>query len=85
MMKLICDFTKGLDIKTTVSLKQIMIDGIGICGGCRVSVGGETKFACIDGPEFDGHLVNFDEAMRRQGIYKKEEDHKCHVGLKENI
>jgi NAD(P)H-flavin reductase len=85
MMKHVCDFTKGIGIKTTVSLKQIMIDGIGICGGCRVSVGDETKFACIDGPEFDGHLVNFDEAINRQSIYKKEENHKCHIGLKENI
>lgn len=81
MMKSICEFTKDLGIKTIVSLKQIMIDGIGLCGGCRVTVGGETKFTCIDGPEFDGHLVNFDEAIRRKTMYEKEEDHKCRVGL----
>lgn len=81
MMKSICEFTKDFGIKTIVSLKQIMIDGIGLCGGCRVTVGGETKFTCIDGPEFDGHLVDFEEAIRRQAMYKKEEAHKCRVGL----
>lgn len=81
MMKSICEFTKGFGIKTIVSLKQIMIDGIGLCGGCRVTVGGETKFTCIDGPEFDGHLVDFEEAIRRQAMYKKEEAHKCRMGL----
>lgn len=73
MMKFMCNLTKELDIPTTVSLNPIMIDGTGMCGACRVSVGNEIKFACVDGPEFDGHLVNFDEAMRRQNIYKTEE------------
>jgi ferredoxin--NADP+ reductase len=65
--------TKRLGIPTTVSLNPIMIDGTGMCGGCRVTVGGETKFACVDGPEFDGHLVDFDELMRRLGAYKNDE------------
>lgn len=73
MMKFMCKLTKELDIPTTVSLNPIMIDGTGMCGACRVTVGDEIKFACVDGPEFDGHLVNFDEAMRRQNIYKTEE------------
>lgn len=73
MMKFTCLTTKALDIPTVVSLNPIMVDGTGMCGACRVSVGGETKFACVDGPEFDGHLVNFDEAMKRQNIYKTEE------------
>ena len=73
MMKFMCNLTKELDIPTTVSLNLIMIDGTGMCGACRVTVGDEIKFACVDGPEFDGHLVNFDEAMRRQNIYKTEE------------
>lgn len=73
MMKFMCNLTKELDIPTTVSLNPIMIDGTGMCGACRVTVGDEIKFACVDGPEFDGHLVNFDEAMRRQNIYKTEE------------
>lgn len=73
MMKFMCKLTKELNIATTVSLNPIMIDGTGMCGACRVTVGDETKFACVDGPEFDGHLVNFDEAMRRQNIYKTEE------------
>ena len=65
--------TKELNIKTTVSLNPIMVDGTGMCGACRVTVGDEVKFACVDGPEFDGHLVNFDESMRRQSLYKSEE------------
>lgn len=73
MMKFCCLTTKALSIKTTVSLNPIMVDGTGMCGACRVSVGGEIKFACVDGPEFDGHLVDFDEAMKRQNIYKTEE------------
>ncbi len=73
MMKFVALLTKELDIKTVVSLNPIMVDGTGMCGACRVSVGSEVKFACVDGPEFDGHLVNFDEAMKRQQMYKTEE------------
>ncbi len=73
MMKFACLMTKEYDIPTTVSLNPIMVDGTGMCGACRVSIGNEIKFACVDGPEFDGHLVNFDEAMRRQTMYKTEE------------
>lgn len=70
MMKFICALTKEYGIKTMVSMNPIMIDGTGMCGGCRLTVGGETKFACVDGPDFDGHLVDFDEAMKRSGMYK---------------
>ena len=73
MMKFVCLLTKELGIHTIVSLNPIMVDGTGMCGACRVTVGGEVKFACVDGPEFDGHLVNFDEAMKRQTMYKTEE------------
>ncbi|MBL4937218.1 sulfide/dihydroorotate dehydrogenase-like FAD/NAD-binding protein [Clostridium sp. YIM B02515] len=73
MMKFVAKLTKELGIHTIVSLNPIMVDGTGMCGACRVTVGNETKFACVDGPEFDGHLVNFDEAMRRQTMYKSEE------------
>ncbi|MBR5800211.1 MAG: sulfide/dihydroorotate dehydrogenase-like FAD/NAD-binding protein [Lachnospiraceae bacterium] len=73
MMKFVCKLTKELEIPTIVSLNPIMVDGTGMCGACRVTVGGEVKFACVDGPEFDGHLVNFDEAMQRQQIYKTPE------------
>lgn len=73
MMKFMSMLTKELNIKTTVSLNPIMVDGTGMCGACRVTVGEEVKFACVDGPEFDGHLVNFDESMRRQSLYKSEE------------
>lgn len=73
MMKFACMTTKELGIKTIVSLNPIMVDGTGMCGACRVTVGDEVKFACVDGPEFDGHLVNFDEAMKRQQIYKTAE------------
>jgi len=73
MMKFACLTTKELEIPTTVSLNPIMVDGTGMCGACRVTVGGEVKFACVDGPEFDGHKVNFDEAMKRQQIYKTAE------------
>ncbi len=76
MMKFVALLTKELNIKTIVSLNPIMVDGTGMCGACRVTVGGEVKFACVDGPEFDGHLVNFDEAMRRQTMYKTEEGRK---------
>lgn len=73
MMKFVCLQTKELEIPTIVSLNPIMVDGTGMCGACRVTVGGEVKFACVDGPEFDGHKVNFDEAMKRQQIYKTAE------------
>ena len=73
MMKFMSALTKELGIQTTVSLNPIMVDGTGMCGACRVTVGNEVKFACVDGPEFDGHLVDFDESMRRQTLYKSEE------------
>lgn len=73
MMKVVCNLTKEYNIKTIISMNPIMIDGTGMCGGCRVTVGGKTKFACVDGPDFDGHEVDFDEAMRRQTMYKNEE------------
>ena len=73
MMKFVCLLTKELEIPTVVSLNPIMVDGTGMCGACRVTVGDQVKFACVDGPEFDGHLVNFDEAMTRQQIYKTAE------------
>ncbi len=75
MMKFVCQLTKEYDIPTVVSMNPIMIDGTGMCGGCRLSVGGETKFACVDGPEFDGHKVDFDEAMARGAMYKDFERH----------
>ena len=80
MMKYVSLTTKPFGVKTIVSLNPIMIDGTGMCGGCRVSVGGETKFACVDGPDFDGHLVDFDELMRRNSFYRQEEAHKCRLG-----
>ena len=73
MMKFVCKLAKELNIPTVVSLNPIMVDGTGMCGACRVTVGGEVKFACVDGPEFDGLQVNFDEAMQRQQIYKTAE------------
>ncbi|MDO8886461.1 sulfide/dihydroorotate dehydrogenase-like FAD/NAD-binding protein [Candidatus Oleimmundimicrobium sp.] len=79
MMKFVCKTTEPHKIKTVVSLNSIMVDGTGMCGSCRVTVGGETKFCCVDGPEFDGHLVDFDELMNRQKIYLEEEK----VSLKE--
>ena len=75
MMKFVCLTTKEYDQKTTVSMNPIMVDGTGMCGGCRLSVGGETKFACVDGPDFDGHLVDFDEAMSRSRSYAPFERH----------
>lgn len=75
MMKFVCALTKEYGIKTVVSMNPIMIDGTGMCGGCRLTVGGETKFACVDGPDFDGHLVDFDEAMQRGSMYKNFERH----------
>ena len=71
MMKFVCKLTKELGIPTVVSMNPIMVDGTGMCGCCRLTVGGETKFACVDGPDFDGFLVDFDEAMARGGIYKE--------------
>ena len=75
MMKFVVATTKPYGIKTTVSMNPIMIDGTGMCGGCRLTVGGETKFACVDGPDFDGFLVDFDEAMRRGAMYRDFERH----------
>ena len=75
MMKFVCKVTEKYGVKTTVSMNPIMIDGTGMCGGCRLTVGGETKFACVDGPDFDGHLVDFDEAMARGAMYRDFEQH----------
>lgn len=84
MMKFVSQLTKQYGIRTIVSLNPIMIDGTGMCGGCRVSVGGQIKFACVDGPDFDGHQVDFDELMKRNNFYKKEEQrdaaHVCRLG-----
>ena len=88
MMKSVADATRNLGIKTVVSLNPIMVDGTGMCGGCRVTVGDETKFACVDGPEFDGHLVDFKGLMSRQRMYRdletEEKDHVCKIGLGRN-
>jgi len=89
MMKFCCEVTKKYNIPTVVSLNTIMIDGTGMCGGCRVEVGGQTKFVCVDGPEFDGHQVNFDLMMKRMQAYRKQEQqaieeykkHKCKIGF----
>ncbi len=75
MMKFVCKLTKEFDIPTVASMNPIMIDGTGMCGGCRLSVGGEMKFACVDGPEFDGHLIDFDEAIARSSMYRPFERH----------
>jgi len=82
MMKFCCETTRELKVPTVVSLNTIMVDGTGMCGGCRVEIGDETKFVCVDGPEFDGHLVNFDLMMKRMNAYreleiKQHEEHKC--------
>lgn len=77
MMKAVSNITKEYNVETLVSLNPIMVDGTGMCGGCRVTIGGETKFACVDGPEFDGHKVDYDELMLRLNAYKEEEQ-KCH-------
>lgn len=79
MMKFVSKLTKQYGIKTIISMNPIMIDGTGMCGGCRVTVGGKTQFACVDGPDFDGHEVDFDEAIRRQGMYKKQEEASCNL------
>ncbi len=88
MMKMVSEMTRAAGIKTLVSLNSIMIDGTGMCGGCRVQHSGESKFACVDGPEFDGHLVNFDDLLTRGARYKEKEaealegyKHKCKIGL----
>lgn len=93
MMKFVALTTRKYDLKTTVSLNALMVDGTGMCGACRVSVGGRTRFTCVDGPEFDAHEVDFDEAMRRQGMYRSQEQraaaiaaeraagHQCKIGL----
>ena len=75
MMKFVCKLTKEYGVKTVVSMNPIMIDGTGMCGGCRLTVGGKTKFACVDGPDFDGHEVDFDEAIERSGMYRDFERH----------
>ena len=80
MMKFVCAVTEPFGIKTIVSLNPIMIDGTGMCGGCRVTVGGKTKFACVDGPEFNGHEVDWDELIKRNSFYKEEEaNHTCRL------
>ncbi|MFQ6131102.1 MAG: sulfide/dihydroorotate dehydrogenase-like FAD/NAD-binding protein [Armatimonadota bacterium] len=81
MMRAVCDLTEPHGIKTLVSLNPIMVDGTGMCGGCRVLVGGETKFTCVDGPEFDGHQVDFEELIKRQRMYERleEEAHACYL------
>lgn len=84
MMKFCAETTRPFGVKTIVSLNTIMVDGTGMCGGCRVSVGGETKFVCVDGPEFDGHLVDFDNMMLRLGAFKpreEEDHHQCHLDM----
>jgi ferredoxin--NADP+ reductase len=87
MMKFVCKLTKEHNVPTVVSMNPIMIDGTGMCGGCRLTVGGETKFACVDGPDFDGHLVDFDEAIERSSMYRDFERHKheetCNLFKKE--
>ncbi len=87
MMKFVCALTKEYGIKTIVSMNPIMVDGTGMCGGCRLTVGGETKFACVDGPDFDGHLVDFDEAMDRGTMYRpfeqKKREETCNLYTKE--
>ena len=85
MMKFVCAVTKEYDVPTTVSMNPVMIDGTGMCGGCRIIVGGETKFACVDGPDFDGHKVDWDSAMKRGRMFKEYEakscaDGKCRIG-----
>lgn len=89
MMKFCCETTKQFEVPTQVSLNTIMVDGTGMCGGCRVEVGGESKFVCVDGPEFDGHKVDFDLMMKRQAAYTEHEkkahdkyrQHRCRIGL----
>lgn len=80
MMKFVCKVTEKYDIPTTVSMNPVMIDGTGMCGGCRIVVGGETKFACVDGPDFDGHKVDWDSAMKRGRMFKDYEEKSCADG-----
>ncbi len=80
MMRAVCTLTKEFDIPTIVSMNPVMIDGTGMCGGCRVIVGGETKFACVDGPDFDGHKIDWQTAMNRQAMYKSQEKRSCEEG-----
>ncbi len=80
MMKFVCKLTKEYDVPTTVSMNPVMIDGTGMCGGCRVIVGGETKFACVDGPDFDGHKIDWETAMNRGKMFKGYEEHSCADG-----
>ena len=84
MMKFVALTTKPYAVKTIVSLNPIMIDGTGMCGGCRVRVDGQTKFACVDGPDFDGHKVDFDELMRRNSLFRQEEAHACRLEAAKN-
>ena len=80
MMKFVCKLTKEYNIKTVVSMNPIMVDGTGMCGGCRLIVNGETKFACVDGPEFDGHLVDFDSSLKTGGRFRaQEQEHRERV------
>jgi ferredoxin--NADP+ reductase len=93
MMKLCCEATRQFNIPTQVSLNTIMVDGTGMCGGCRVEIDGEPKFVCVDGPEFDGHKVNFDLMIKRLNAYKNQEQkaheqylkHRCRIGLDKNV
>lgn len=80
MMRAVCNLTKEYDIPTTVSMNPVMIDGTGMCGGCRIIVGGETKFACVDGPDFDGHKIDWHSAMNRQRMFKSYEQRSCEEG-----
>lgn len=79
MMEAVSNVTRPYSIKTLVSLNTVLVDGTGMCGSCRIDVGGETKFACVDGPEFDGHKVNFKELRARQGLFKEQEAHACKI------
>ena len=84
MMKFCCQCTAKYNVPTVVSLNTIMIDGTGMCGGCRVNVGGKTKFVCVDGPDFDGHQVDWDNMMMRMKAFKPQETeafHKCKIGI----
>ena len=87
MMKYVCEVTKEFGVKTIISMSPIMVDGTGMCGACRLTVGGETKFACVDGPDFDGHLVDFDEAISRSSMYceyeRAQHKHVCNLLKKE--
>ncbi len=80
MMRAVCNLTKEYNIPTTVSMNPVMIDGTGMCGGCRIIVGGETKFACVDGPDFDGHKIDWDSALNRQQMFKEKENESCKNG-----